>query len=189
MKSKFFASAFLFATSCNSAIYHEGFDPDGKELDVAIQTQEQTQWCWAATSQAILEWQDIHKSQCEIASETFNRDCCTDKMSCNGAYRIVSYNAIGLNLDVYEGPISADDIKEALTFDRYVVIYLAAKKGAHFVSITGYDKDGKFTVQNSAAENGAASFSVPWSDLLQDYPSFMLGGGWHWKATYIFHKI
>ena len=62
------------------------------ELDVPTVYQEQTNWCWAASSKCVLEYYDFKHSQCEIADYVRQNDtlhdlgdtpCCNVLNECN----------------------------------------------------------------------------------------------------------
>jgi len=55
-----------------------------KVLEVSEIFQEQTAWCWAATSHCVLDYYGIELQQCQIVEYAFDRgDCCESPGSCN----------------------------------------------------------------------------------------------------------
>jgi len=47
-------------------------------LNVAVESQEQSQWCWAACCQMVLEYYGFTRTQCEMADYAFGQsNCCT----------------------------------------------------------------------------------------------------------------
>ncbi|HEY2512282.1 MAG TPA: ricin-type beta-trefoil lectin domain protein [Polyangiaceae bacterium] len=84
---------------CNGTSGQTWFPGMYKELSVAIDGQQQSNWCWAATTQMIVGYSGVSVSQCAEANYNTGRtDCCTNSVSasdtteCNqGGWWLLSY--------------------------------------------------------------------------------------------------
>ena len=83
--------AYLYGSYTNTYTYYGYYysyygytDTGGLILNVSAQIQEQNQWCWAATDQAIMMYRGVSVAQCTLANYIQNRsDCCTVPSSAN----------------------------------------------------------------------------------------------------------
>ncbi|NJO17253.1 MAG: hypothetical protein HC877_16370 [Thioploca sp.] len=69
-----------------SVLFLYGYYAQAGILPVPLRFQEQTNWCWAATSQGILNYFENNPTQCQIANwALFRSDCCVTPLptGCN----------------------------------------------------------------------------------------------------------
>jgi hypothetical protein len=149
--SAFFTLFLALATDCASM-----------PLPVPVKIQEHSQWCWAATSSAVLEYYGTPIAQCSIANYSSRLD------SCCGNYTFEWDNAC--NNPNYLGGhgLNSGDIQDILqhwgvysTYTRStipqevlvtdidygrpdIILVQWANAQAHFVVIRGYDLSGNF---------------------------------------------
>lgn len=58
--------------------------PNLGSVSATIRAQEQSNWCWAASGEMVMDYLGVDVSQCQQANQRFNRtDCCTNPGSCN----------------------------------------------------------------------------------------------------------
>jgi hypothetical protein len=130
----------------------------GHDTGVVLHSQEQWHWCWAAQSQSLLSWYGVERSQCEIVSIAFNRDCCSKPDTCNNDFYITQYGEVNLRQYSVALPSSADDFRAYLDDDKSIVLrYVYEVGGSHFISVTGYGSavgcaDDEFLEQDSGRD-------------------------------------
>lgn len=135
-----------------------------------MQTQESTQWCWAAVSSSTSFFFNSSSSwtQCNIVDKNFGRsDCCSDKNSsdCNRPYRLdLGLTTTGNYSNAKAGSLTLLDLKNEIANKRPMHIFLSGIIG-HFVAITGYSTNSagetRYRVQDPA--NGTSD--VLYEDL------------------------
>jgi hypothetical protein len=58
--------------------------PNLSSVPLTIRGQEQSNWCWAASGEMIMDYLGVNVSQCQEANERSGRtDCCTNPNGCN----------------------------------------------------------------------------------------------------------
>ena len=132
-----------------------------QELKIPITIQEQTNWCWAACSEVILDYYKFSKTQCEIAeyarTAAFpifgNTDCCKDpSQGCNqdnynyghaGSIQDILIHFGNLQNDGTNSPSTLEEITSDIQKNRLFVIRLKWNNttGAHFVVGHGISGD------------------------------------------------
>ena len=142
-----------------------------ESLDVPNFEQEHSEWCWAAVSAAVIGlYTDNPPSQCDIAAWVMTAEGRTDDAGeccdmgdgyfsdhrCNDPNEL--YDSPGSVSDVLtaydiphvvlEGPLSFDEIVDAIDDKRPFVIHWAMTPGlGHFVLGFGYDETAEERVQ------------------------------------------
>jgi uncharacterized protein (DUF2141 family) len=132
-------------------------------LNISLTIQEQTNWCWAACSEVVLDYYNFPKSQCEIAEWTRtvaspdfgNTNCCVDpSQGCNqdnwnfghtGSIQEILIHFGNLQNDG-GGPSTIEDITSDIQKNRLFVIRLKWNNttGAHFVVGHGINGDNVY---------------------------------------------
>ena len=135
--------------------------PAQQVLTISLTKQEQTNWCWAASSKAILDYYKFVKSQCEIAEWTRttalpdfgNTNCCVDpNQGCNqdnwnyghaGSIQDILIHFGNLQNDGTNSPSTLEQITSDIQKNRLFVIRLKWNNttGAHFVVGHGISGD------------------------------------------------
>ncbi len=79
-------------------------------INFNMQIQEQDNWCWAATAASTDQfYPNPGLTQCAVASQLFNLDCCQDPGSCNIPYYLEqALQAIAAGLVVEEVEADAE---------------------------------------------------------------------------------
>ena len=180
------ALSLLSLSACYDS--HAGYEVEGVKLDIQLKTQEHSYWCWAAITQSLLAWQGVERSQCEIVSKAFKRDCCTAESKCNNAFHLTQLEDAGLVQQVYDYQTYKDELKTQLSWNRPVVLYYAHPKAAHFVILTGFGPavglaENEFEVQNSAYLQEYVKSAATYDDIVAGNLAILSGSGWVWKQT------
>lgn len=152
-----------------------------QELKIPITIQEQSNWCWAACSEVVLDYYKTVKTQCEIAEWTRTAaypffgdvNCCQDpSKGCNKEN--YNFNRAGSIQEILihfgnlqnEGslPLTLDEITSDIQNNRLFVIALKWKDGygGHFVVGHGI-KDDNVYYMDPDSEDGF--YIVKYSDL------------------------
>jgi hypothetical protein len=132
-----------------------------------MQSQEATQWCWAAVSSSTSRFFNSASpwTQCQIVNKQLVRtDCCSNKTSgnCNRPNRLdLGLTITGNYNGSRSGGLTLIDLKPTIKNRRPIHIHLSSGVG-HFVAITGYatTSSGKtlYRVQDSANGTSDVSF-------------------------------
>ncbi|MCK5057457.1 MAG: C39 family peptidase [Candidatus Aminicenantes bacterium] len=128
-------------------------------LDVPECEQEQTMWCWAGTSQAVLYYYGSDIEQCDIAEYTrVNADwhdfgavyCCLDPtQGCNyanyiygetGSIEMILYDLVDPAIETYGfyGTLSETEVADEIAGNRPFIIRVCCPGSGHFIVIRGY---------------------------------------------------
>jgi hypothetical protein len=165
-----------------------GGAPKAHSLPPFMQTQEQTNWCWAAVGTSIgLLFGTGPWTQCETATACLNLpglNCCVTPDTCN------VYGFLDLALShtrslaaLVSGTETAAVLESELDSNRPVCARIAWDgQGAHFLAISGYSDpqgDGtQITIELEDPFFGAASM------LLAEFPANYHSGG-AWTDSYL----
>ena len=158
-----------------------------RELGLEMQSQQQSEWCWAAVSTSVALFYDAAApwTQCSVANTGLGQTtCCKDggSSACNQPY----YLSNGLEIVGHSGPNfgqrpALDAIAEQIDAGRPIGLCIDwTAGGGHFVVVDGYDLEtGQIDVKDplfgpSVVED--ASFPA----------SYQGGGTWSW--TYLTRK-
>jgi hypothetical protein len=122
----------------------------GKHLTVTMQTQDQTNWCWAAVAASIADYYGSNvKTQCQIVTDMLpgaaTARCCTDGSSaqCNKPYQLLkSLGDVGhlAATGSEPKPLKPEIVQSEIGAGRPVGIQIFWRDtgGRHFIAVTGY---------------------------------------------------
>lgn len=173
-------------------------------LDIQPIHQETSSWCWAASSQAILDYYGTSFSQCQIAEYARSAtpqlpffpnfggtDCCVNPNSCsvgNSAYR--SFADGGTIHDIlatlgniyssyYSGSLTLSEIRNEISNGRPFIIYQNANfdgnQFQHFVVCRGIIGDQIFYMDPIIGGNGNQLTVLDYSNLVKGAHQFPNG--------------
>lgn len=152
------------------------------QLNFPCVHQQQTNWCWAAVTQAINAFKGGTATQCQIASGSLGRnDCCTQPGNCNIPYYLDrSLTLYNLLRSMVPNKYGYNQIRNEISAQKPVGVRLGWNGGGgHFVTVYGY--------QNNA-NIGYIAICDPWYGIsVQDYINFpnAYQGGATWSTTYL----
>jgi hypothetical protein len=157
-----------------------------RHLPLTEQHQEQTEWCWAATTVSITKFLDSSSTwtQCELVNKAFGQTtCCTDGSStaCNkGWYADKALSITGHLGTVSSGAAALSTVVDEINANHPISIAIYwTGGGGHNPAISGYDK--------SNASAPKIDLQDPWYGAsTQDFNSFPSSyqGGATWGTTY-----
>jgi len=114
-------------------------------VSVTLRPQETNNWCWAATTQMVVEFLGHGRTQCELANQRFGRtDCCTSGCPKNAACNMpgwTMFDESGFNSTASGTPLSWDQIKTELFCRKRPMSYAYGPKTGgvgHVVVVSGY---------------------------------------------------
>lgn len=152
-----------------------------KSLPHFMETQQQSNWCWAANGASVGNFYHGAGSytQCAIANTCMGRsDCCTAPQNCNQyGYLDQALQAAKSYDSMASGTCSFNMVQTYINVGKPVGTRVAwTGGGAHFMMITGYDTSGsRIDIQD------------PWygdsTIVYASYPAQYMGGG-SWTNTY-----
>ncbi len=161
----------------------------GKDLGIAPQLQEQTEWCWATCLKIVLEANGVAgKHQCDFPNAAFSlTGCCLAPSSsmCNSPIPIVQfateYNRYGFRANYQAGSLSFIALQNELNAGNPIQIGIIWKGGygaGHALLITGWDQDegGSLVLWTNSLDN---SFNhTHYDDFLTNFAQ------WEWKWSW-----
>jgi hypothetical protein len=117
----------------------------GRTLPFIMQRQEQTQWCWAATSISVSRYFNSSSrwTQCTMVNQSFNMtDCCVNGSSpgCNQPWFLDEALRISRNFhDIEPRRAGLPETTAEIDADRPLCLRIGWNTGGgHFVAIYGY---------------------------------------------------
>jgi hypothetical protein len=120
--------------------------PHWRRLNFTMQTQQQTQWCWAAVSASVSAFFDATTgwTQCAIVNAELGRtDCCTNGSStnCNRPWYLDSALSRTGNLQTWSsGVCTLADVTQEVNAGRPLCARIGwSGGGGHFLAIDGYN--------------------------------------------------
>lgn len=147
-----------------SALFFYSYYAQAGMLPVPYWHQEGSQWCWAATSQGILDYFGNSPTQCQIANWAFSRsDCCTTPLpaGCNVPNFLYATGGSVQSILQHFGPISsvgqADVLSVATVMSEmnagrpFVMGWKWTSGGGHILTAKGFagsDATGTMYVHN-----------------------------------------
>ncbi len=159
------------------------WDRPSVQLPFNMQTQQQSNWCWAAvtTSTSLFYSATSGWTQCSVANgELGLTGCCAAPVpsACNVPWTLNTALSRTGNLASWQtGTITLQAIRTDLQAGHPVGARIAwSGGGGHFVIIEGCDDDGVLAIEDPA--NGATSVDIT------TFTSSYLGSG-SWTHTYI----
>jgi Papain-like cysteine protease AvrRpt2 len=163
-------------------------------LVVELDPQQQSNWCWAATTQMIASYYDVAISQCSLANVNTGRtDCCTNASSaantslCNqGGWWMLTQN--GFTVTDTWTPLTYAQLSNEFASNRPVAFSWGWTGGnsGHAMVANG--------VWTSASNQQWVTFNDPWAPNVGDRTDFLYtdwvsnSGHSHWKDTYNINK-
>jgi len=150
-----------------------------KTLPFTMQSQQQTNWCWAAVGTSVgLFFETGSWTQCDTATGCLGggKDCCKNPGPCN-VYgfldQSLTYTKSFDSMTSSTTPLS--EIEQKINSNKPVCTRVAWNGGgAHFMAITGYD-GSKIVIQDSIYGTTVMNYS--------SYPASYKGGG-SWTHSY-----
>lgn len=159
-----------------------GAGPGGPNaLPFAMQVQQQSNWCWAATTSSVSGYFDASSpwNQCNVASTCLMSSCCTVPDPCNCPYTLDDPLRRTGNLQGSACPRSDtfDGLQSEINQGRPVCCHIDwGNNTGHFVAISGYDRsEGDVFIEDSLY--GPAT--IPFPDFVSSYR-----GSGRWDYTY-----
>ena len=117
----------------------------GRTLDFNMQSQTESNWCWAAnaTSVSLFYWSWSGWTQCKVACSVVNLTTCCDSPvpdACNQPETLSSALTVTKNLSSFvSSTVSFDTVKAEIDAGRVVCARIGwSGGGGHFVTIRGY---------------------------------------------------
>jgi hypothetical protein len=150
-----------------------------------IETQEKSEWCWAAVAVSIDKYFDSKSplKQCDIAKRVLGNDkCCNGGDDCNKAMTLIgALNSIKRLSSTLTSPLSFELVRRELDAGRPVCARIKWNGGgAHFVVITGYEILPSGARHVDVADPHSPDTTVDYDDLRNAY----YGDG-TWVDTYL----
>lgn len=174
-----------------------GFGPIGggpaHSLAFTMQTQQQTEWCWAATSASVDDFYGPAgmKSQCKIVSGVLGGTCCATPGagSCNQPYYLdialtwvghLAQPCIGTAIALASAGAGTPSIEDEINAGHPVGCHISwSGGGGHFNAIHGYDTN---TQDVDVADPYYSTHTLPYAVFKTKYQS--TGS---WDASYLTH--
>lgn len=162
-----------------------------QRLTFTMQVQQQSQWCWAATSASIDDYYGPAgtKSQCAIATGVLGGSCCTAPGSpaCNQPYYLdvalswvghLAQPCIGTAIDLVAGGPGPASLETEINGGRPVGCHISwSGGGGHFNVIYGYDTG---TQDVDVADPYYSTHTLPYAAFKTGYQ-----GAGTWDASYL----
>jgi len=123
-----------------------------KTLNLPTVQQEQTNWCWAGTAQAILSFHSVSETQCNMANYVFSlTTCCTNptSTSCNqGTYNSQQsslYSHFGFTNTAINTYLSFQQVQSEINANRpFKFGWSWTSGGGHAMAVRGYDSTNSY---------------------------------------------
>lgn len=145
-----------------------------------MQTQLETNWCWAAVSASINQFYQgtIPWSQCQVAAACLGLSCCQYAEPCDSQFTLEHPLAVVGHLERHApGSLEFHQIMDAVDRDAVVCCHISwYGGGGHFVAIVGYDADNGDVLIQDPARGGE---TVPFATLANAFNSSGV-----WDYTY-----
>jgi hypothetical protein len=151
-------------------------------LAFTMETQQETEWCWAATTASVSKFYSAGSawSQCAIASSCLDQSCCTAPMPCNLPYYLES--ALRTTGNLASDSANSDtfsNVQSEISNDSPVCCHISwagPEGGGHFVAIYGYDAA---TQDLDIGDPYYGRSTIPYSVFVSKYQ-----GSGTWDYTY-----
>src|ERR1019366_3344269 len=118
-------------------------------LPFNMQPQEQTKWCWAATSTSISLYYNANSgwTQCKVACKELNRtDCCDNSVPnpCNeDGYLNLALTITGNFVNIINSSVSFEEVQTEIQKGNIVGVRIGWRSGGgHFLAIYGCNSVG-----------------------------------------------
>jgi hypothetical protein len=165
-------------------------NPNGADLNMMLSPQEANFWCWAASSEMVMEKLGEAITQCEEANKRFGReDCCnlpfSENCDCGGWPRFARHGFIAERTD--DAALSWEGVKQQVECWKapFCVTWRWIEGGGHMMVISAYKTvDGENMVKlTDPLPVGIGA--VRWIS----YSEYLQGPGYtHWDDFYNIRK-
>ncbi len=152
------------------------------QLNVPTLAQEHSEWCWAASANAVLTYRRVASTQCGIVNwvNRINYACNQKNFYWNDGYIGNSANYMTGTTGIsgilwswgnrssydYYGPLSYNTARSVITSGNpVIVLWQWAGGGGHFVVVNGYD-------DNNASDGQGLYFMNPWPGEGAEYGNY-----------------
>jgi len=164
---------------------------------LAVEPQQQTQWCWAAVSKSVSQFYDSTSgwTQCAIANaELSQTGCCIDGSTpaCNQPWYLDrALTRVGCLQSMSAGTLPFAMVQSLLNYDTPPCARQGwAGGGGHFVAIVCWFRfqSGLMSGSSAATASQRLQISDPWyGDSIVDYSTFVSGyqGTGTWTHSYL----
>lgn len=157
--------------------------PAWNKLNVVVPYQDGTNWCWAAVTAGIRNYQQKPGSpwdQCEVSIRRWtHNDCCTrpTPSACNQKTQLeVAFSKSNVNSTDGSGYLSFAEVRAEIDDDNPLGAAIRFGSGlVHFVEVDGYRDDDRYVFVN-CPERGA--LTMTYQDLVNNFNNE--GGMWDW---------
>ena len=162
-----------------------------------MQQQQESEWCWAAVSQAIKTFFSPTSAltQCTIAHPVLTMEqsipagtnCCENPTACNVPATLQDALKVTQNLNlIVDSSVSFEQVKSELSDGHPIGVRIQWSNGsAHFIAIDGYREfssgEQQVLVADPLMPDGSASY-IDYDDLLDFYDQ-----DGTWSATFLVH--
>ncbi|WP_407286104.1 papain-like cysteine protease family protein [Streptomyces sp. BP-8] len=124
---------------------HAGAPRAANRLNISMQAQEQSNWCWAASGNTIATWYGRNYSQNEFCNAAFNRQqgsTCPNNQATLGNVQ-TAFDSMGINSGSYvSGWLRYGTVQSEINANRPVETRIQwSSGGGHMHVIYGYDTD------------------------------------------------
>jgi hypothetical protein len=146
-------------------------------LGFAMQTQQGSNWCWAATASSVSCFFNPASTwtQCAVADACLQNNCCAAPAPCDVTYSLdVPLSQTGnLQGTPFPGPDTTAGVQAEIKAGRPVCCHISWQGGGgHFVAISGYDAA---TGDVFVVDPLGTSVSLPFGTFVSSYQG---SGGW-----------
>lgn len=127
----------------------ESLDFGGKNLEVGLQAQEQSNWCWAACYSMVFAYYGHPKEQCRIVNMWHRLDYCCESGACSACNQPIAagkvtygWRAYGYDLTFYASQVTWQALGDSINADKPVEVSLEWTGGkGHLVIVDGWARD------------------------------------------------
>ncbi|MGG7574552.1 papain-like cysteine protease family protein [Streptomyces sirii] len=124
---------------------HAGAPRAANRLNISMQAQERSNWCWAASGNTIATWYGRNYSQNEFCNAAFNRQqgsTCPNNQATLGNVQ-TAFDSMGINSGSYvSGWLRYGTVQSEINANRPVETRIQwSSGGGHMHVIYGYDTD------------------------------------------------
>jgi len=157
-----------------------GGSAGSRSLPFNMQIQQESNWCWAATTSSVSAFYDPSSgwTQCNVATACLGQSCCVTSAPCNQTFTLDGPLGTTSNLaNFFNGGDSWGNVQQEIDQSRLVCCHIGwFGGGGHFVAISGYDS---LTADLYIDDPLYGSATVPYSTFLNSYR-----GSGQWDFSY-----
>lgn len=155
--------------------YTEEVKAASKTLSIPSKTQELDQWCWAASSQSVLAYYGISKTQCVIVAYAYP-GCPNWSAHIYDVHATVLWAYNGISSDYLTRSLSWAEVQSTINNNRPAIIRWAwTSGGGHMVTIRGWDDNSGQRVSYMNPADGGM-----WT---RDYSNLVSNSQWNWTHS------